>query len=68
MEVIKPFQCKKCECYILEYGTCKYGLIASKEATTTEIVDCIRNFKGKGECYKTVPKKILERLKEKDEI
>ena len=51
-----------------EYGTCKYGLIASKEATTTEIVDCIRNFKGKGECYKTTPKKILERLKEKDEI
>lgn len=53
---------------MLEYGTCKYGLIASKEATTTEIVDCIRNFKGQGECYKTVPKKILERLKEKDEI
>ena len=51
---------------MLEYGTCKYGLIASKEATITEIVDCIRNFKGQGEYYKTVPKKILERLEEKD--
>ena len=34
---------------MLEYGTCKYGLIASKEATITEIVDFLKekhNFNG----------------------